>query len=210
MRHSPARKTGGVFGLRGLVSIATLALAGLAFAAPAQAATASNDAACAYDSLSSADRGALQAQTFERMTRGAARDGANSRAAIDKSIAGARAGCVERHGWTPVLSKLSQEYASLALARDAVRRMLAEQGLALDAYHRAHRGEFGRELSAPQQAAFTAELEASRWAAADPSDSAIDVAVGYLRILNDLDHCQGVFSVALAASQARPIQTAAR
>jgi hypothetical protein len=197
-----------------IVSMATLALAGLAVAAPARAATGANDAACAYESLAAPDRDSLRAQTFERMMRGADQEaGAPSRAKIDNAIAGARAGCLQRHGWNPVLSRLSHEYASLSLARDAFRRMLAEQGLSsepLDAYHRAHRAEFGRELTAPQQAAFTAELEARQWAANDPSDSAIDVAVGYLRILNDLEHCQGVFAVALAASQAKPIQTAAR
>jgi hypothetical protein len=195
---------------------AALALAGLSFATPAAAApqAGANDAACAYDSLSAGERESLRALTFERMMRGADEEAtAPSRSRIDLAIASAQAGCGQRHGWSAPLAGLSHEFAALSLARDAFRRMLAEQGLSsepLDAYHRDHRGEFGRELTAPQQAAFTAELAARQWAAGDPSDSALDVAVGYLRILNDLEHCRGVFAVALASSQARPVQTAAR
>ena len=209
--------------MRTIVSVAALALGGLPFAPPAAAAPQpaamsapaadANDAACAYDSLSDKQRESLRAQTFARMMRGADEEaGAPSRSPIDRAIAGARAGCGQRHGWNPALSGLSHEFAALSLARDAFLRMLAEQGVssdALDAYHRAHRGEFGRELTAPQQAAFTAELAARQWAAADASNSAIEVAVGYLRILNDLDHCRRVFTVALA-SQVRPVRTAAR
>jgi hypothetical protein len=200
--------------MRKIVSVAALAVAGLSLAPPAAAAPAdANDAACAYDSLAPAERDSLRAQTFARMMRGADQEAsAPSRSPIDRAIAGARADCGQRHGWNPALAGLSHEYAALALARDAFARMLTEHGVSsevLDAYHRAHRGEFGRELTAPQQAAFTAELEVKQWAAADASDSAIDVAVGYLRILNDLDHCRQVFTVALAR-QARPVQTAAR
>jgi len=201
--------------MRTIVSLAALALGAMPIAAHAATADAApNTAACAYDSLSAGERQNLQARTFDRMMRGADEEASTpSRSAIDAVIANARANCLQRYGWSPALSGLSHEFAALSLARDSFRRMLTDQGVSvevLEAYHRAHRGEFGRELTAPQQAAFTAELEATRWAANDPSDSAIEVAVGYLRILNDLDRCDHVFAVALAANQSRPVQTAAR
>ena len=204
--------------------LAALTLAGQAFAplvatAPLPAVTTASaadgdGAACAYEGLSPADRENVLARTFERMMRGADEEAdAPSRARIDDAIAGAQASCGRRHGWSAELSGLSHEFATLALARDAFRRMLDARGMSsafLDAYHGAHRGEFGRAITAPQQAAFAAAPETRQWAAADRSGGAIQVAIGYLGVVNELERCQRSFAVALAQSRDRPIETAAR